>query len=94
MDEKSFLAGRASSAFASIMVDIDGKRVLDVARGRSEQGASELIDRALNPVQQYLVCGVAMDMSAPFAKAVREKLVCADALQNLDREGLEHEREV
>ena len=80
MDEKSFLAGRASSAFASIMVDIDGKRVLDVARGRSEQGASELIDRALNPVQQYLVCGVAMDMSAPFAKAVREKLVCADVV--------------
>ena len=27
-----------------------------------------------------MVCGVAMDMSAPFAKAVREKLVCADVV--------------
>ena len=78
LDEKSFLSGRDSEAFACIMTDLDGQRVLDVSRGRSEAGAAELIDKALNPVQQFMVCGVAMDMSAPFAKAVREKLVCAD----------------
>ena len=78
LDEKSFLSGRDSEAFACIMTDIDGQRVLDVSRGRSEAGAAELIDKALNPAQQFMVCGVAMDMSAPFAKAVREKLVCAD----------------
>lgn len=78
LDEKSFLSGRAPEAFACIMTDIDGQRVLDVSRGRNEAVAEELIDQALNPVQQFLVCGVAMDMSAPFAKAVREKLACAD----------------
>lgn len=78
MDEKSFLAGNRSDSFACIMTDIDGSRVLEVSRGRSEEGATELINRALNPVQQYMVCGVAMDMSAPFANAVRRHLVCAD----------------
>ena len=78
MDEKSFLAGREANAFACLMTDIDKGRVLDVARGRSEDGAKQLIDKALNPVQQCLVCGVAMDMSAPFVKAVRENLPFAD----------------
>lgn len=78
MDEKSFLAGRNSDAFACIMTDIEGHRVLEVSRGRSEEGATALINRALNPVQQYMVSGVAMDMSAPFAKAVRNRLVNAD----------------
>ncbi len=77
MDEKSFLAGRHAESFVCIMTDIDGNRVLEVSRGRSEEGAAELINRALNPVQQYMVSGVAMDMSAPFTKAVRKHLVNA-----------------
>ncbi len=77
MDEKSFLAGRHSESFVCIMTDIDGNRVLEVSRGRSEEGAAELINRALNPVQQYMVSGVAMDMSAPFTKVVRKHLVNA-----------------
>ena len=78
MDEKSFLAGRDSDAFACIMTDLDEGRVLEVSRGRSEEGAKQLIGKALNPAQQCLVCGVAMDMSAPFAKAIRENLPFAD----------------
>lgn len=78
MDEKSFLAGHRSDSFACIMTDIDRHRVLEVSRGRNEAGATELINRALNPVQQYMVSGVAMDMSAPFAKAIRKHLVCAN----------------
>ena len=80
MDEKSFLRGKDSEAFACIMTDIDNRRVLDVARGRSEKGAAALINRALSPLQQYMVCGVAMDMSAPFESAVRKLMPCADVV--------------
>lgn len=80
MDEKSFLKGMKSDAFACIMTDIDNRRVLDVARGRTEKGAEALIEKALTPLQQYMVCGVAMDMSAPFEKAVRKLLPCADVV--------------
>ncbi len=80
MDEKSFLRGKGSEAFACLMTDIDNRRVLDVARGRSEEGAKALIGKALNPMQQYMVCGVAMDMSAPFENAVRELMPCADGV--------------
>ena len=55
-------------------------RVLDVARGRSEKGATALIEKALNPLQQYMACGVAMDMSAPFESAVRKLMPCADVV--------------
>lgn len=80
MDEKSFLRGMKSDSFACIMTDIDNRRVLDVARGRTERGAAALIEKALTPLQQYMVCGVAMDMSAPFEKAVRRGLPCADVV--------------
>lgn len=80
MDEKSFRRGRKADDFACVMTDIEGRRILDVGRGRSEQGAKGLIEKALNPMQRYLVCGAAMDMSAPFEKAVRELLPCADVV--------------
>lgn len=80
LDEKSFQKGREAEAFACVMTDIDGRRVLDVARGRSEAGARALVGKALDPWQQYMVCGVAMDMSAPFEKAVRDMLPCADVV--------------
>ena len=78
LDEKSFLKGKGSDAFACVLTDIDNHRVLDLARGRTEKGAKAVIDKALNPFQQYMVCGAAMDMSAPFEKAVRELMPCAD----------------
>ena len=80
LDEKSFLKGMKSDAFACIMTDIDNRRVLDVARGRTGKGAETLINKALDPFQQYMVCGVAMDMSAPFEKAVHKLLPCADVV--------------
>ena len=78
MDEKSFLAGNRSDAFASILTDLDNSRVLEVVRGRSEEGAVDLLDKALTPRQREMVCGVAIDMSAPYAKAIRENLPNAD----------------
>ena len=64
------------------MADIEGERVLDVVSGRSEESARELIDLALDPIQQEMVCGVAMDMSAPFMKAVRTNLPNADIVND------------
>ena len=78
LDEKSFLKGKEAEAFACVMTDIDNHRILDVARGRTCDGAKDVIEKALNPFQQYMVCGVAMDMSAPFEKAVRKLMPCAD----------------
>jgi len=78
MDEKSFLRGKEADDFACLMTDLDNHRILEVARGRSEEGARALIGKALDPVQQFMVCGVAMDMSAPFQKAVRSLLPNAD----------------
>ena len=78
MDEKSFLRGKKSESFASVMTDLDGHRVLEVVRGRSEGAARELIGKALDPLQRNDVCAVAMDMSAPYEKAVREMLPDAD----------------
>lgn len=80
LDEKSFLHGMRPESFACVMTDLDNGRVLDVSRGRNEEGAKALIDKALTLVQQWMVCGVAMDMSAPFGKAVRDCLVNADVV--------------
>ena len=80
LDEKSFLRGKDAEAFACVMTDIDNHRILDVARGRTCDGAKDVIEKALNPFQQYMVCGVAMDMSAPFEKAVRKLMPCADVV--------------
>lgn len=78
MDEKSFRRGKKADDFACIMTGIEGRRVLDVGRGRNEEGARRLIEKALTPQQRYLVCGAAIDMSAPFEKAIREAMPCAD----------------
>lgn len=78
MDEKAFLKGKKADDFACLMVDLDESRVLEVARGRSTEGAAELIDKALTPHQRRMVCAVAIDMSAPFGKAIRERLENAD----------------
>lgn len=78
MDEKSYLAGRGSGCFASVITDLEGARVLDVERGRSEEAAGRLIGKALTPLQRLMVCGVAIDMSAPFGRAIQKMLPCAD----------------
>lgn len=80
MDEKAFLKGKKADDFACAMVDLDESRVLEVTRGRSAEGAAELIEKALTPWQQQMVCAVAIDMSAPFEKAIRELLPNADVV--------------
>lgn len=74
MDEKSFRSGMKAECFISVMVDLEGGRVLDVERGRSSETAVALIKKALIPSQREKVRNVAIDMSAPYRKAIREML--------------------
>lgn len=98
MDEKSFRHGKRADDFACVMTDIEGRRILDVGRGRSEEGAAALIEKALNPIQRHLVCGAAIDMSAPFEKAIRKAMPCADIVfdkfhvEKLLNEGVDNTR--
>lgn len=79
LDEKSFKKGHR---YVSIAYDIEGHRVLEVKEGRDSEVAEELIKEALSKEQREMVCGVAIDMSAPYAKAIRKLLVNADIVHD------------
>ena len=79
MDEKSFRKGHN---YVSIMNDIDKGRVLDVAEGRDGKVAQELIKSALDDQQREMVCGVAIDMSAPYVSAIKKLLPHADIVHD------------
>lgn len=70
IDEKSF--GRGQS-FVSILTDIDGRRVLEVVPGASEESGRHLIG-TLPREQQEKVAAVAMDRSPAFIAAVEKSL--------------------
>ena len=80
MDEKSFLSGKAAGSFVSVVTDLDRSRVIDVERGRCEKTASALVRKAFTPWQREMVCGVAIDMSAPFGNAIRKLFPNADVV--------------
>lgn len=79
IDEKSFLKGHK---YALLMVDIDGKRILDVVEGRTLESANQLWSRIPEEVRTG-VDAVAMDMwdafitsaktNAPQANIVHDK---------------------
>lgn len=79
MDEKSFRKGHK---YVSILNDIEGSRVLDVVEGREGKAADELIKKALKEDQREMVCGVAIDMSAPYISAIRRLLPHADIVHD------------
>lgn len=79
MDEKSFRKGHR---YISLINDIEGSRVLEVAEGRTGKVAEDLIDKALVEYQREMVCGVAIDMSAPYEKAIRKKFPHADIVHD------------
>lgn len=79
LDEKSFRKGHR---YVSIAYDIEGRRVLEVKEGRDSEVAEELIEQALSKDQREMVCGVAIDMSAPYAKAIRKLLKNADIVHD------------
>ncbi len=79
MDEKSFRKGHN---YISVINDLEGRRVLDVAEGRDGDVAKDLITKSLDENQRELVCGVCIDMSAPYIKAIRENLPEADIVHD------------
>lgn len=79
MDEKSFRKGHK---YVSILNDIEGARVLDVVEGREGKAADKLINKALNEKQREMVCGVAIDMSAPYISAINRLLPHADIVHD------------
>lgn len=79
MDEKSFRKGHN---YISVINDLEGRRVLDVVEGREGNAAKELITKALDEKQREMVCGVCIDMSAPYIKAIREELPEADIVHD------------
>jgi transposase len=66
VDEKSFLKGHK---YASLAVDLDNPRVLDVAEGRSKESATILLEKAVPEKRRKDVKAGAMDMWAPFKDA-------------------------
>jgi transposase len=79
MDEKSFRKGHD---YISILNDLEDVRVIEVVEGREGSAADDLIQKALNEAQREMVCGVAIDMSAPFIKAIRTHLPHADIVHD------------
>jgi transposase len=79
MDEKSFRKGHN---YVSVMNDLEGSRVLDVVEGREGEVAGELILKALDEGQRERVCGVAIDMSAPYMSAIHKYLPNADIVHD------------
>lgn len=79
MDEKSFRHGQS---YVSLVNDLEGGRVLDVAEGRGEEAARRLLKVGLSPQQRDMVCGVALDMSGPFIQAAEDLLPHADIVHD------------
>jgi transposase len=68
LDEKSFRRGQS---YVSLMVDLDGSRVLEVVEERTAAAAEQLW-QTLPESQRQQVQAVAMDMSSAYEKATQE----------------------
>lgn len=79
MDEKSFRSGHN---YISVINDLENSRVLEVVEGREGEAASELITGSLDLKQREMVCGVCIDMSAPYITAIREHFPHADIIHD------------
>ena len=79
MDEKSFRKGHN---YISLINDLENVRVLEVVEGREGSAADDLIVKALDEKQRDMVCGVAIDMSAPYISAIRRHLPNADIVHD------------
>lgn len=78
MDEKSFGKGHN---YVSVMTDIDGQRVLEVAPGRTKE-AAETLWNTLSDEQKAKVKAVAMDMWPAFMTSAAEHVPDADIVHD------------
>jgi len=79
MDEKSFRSGHS---YISVLNDLEQGRVIDVEEGRSSEVAENLLTKGLSEYQREMVCGVSIDMSAPYIKAIEKLLPHADIVHD------------
>jgi transposase len=79
IDEKQFRSGHR---YISLLVDLQGGRVLDVVEERTEVACKALISKALTLRQQSQVAAVAPDMWKAYANAVAEKMPQADIVHD------------
>ena len=78
VDEKSFLKGHR---YATLLCDLDEKRVLDVGRDRKEDSLKELLGR-IPDEQRQEIAAVAIDMWEPYINAVQALLPEADIVHD------------
>ena len=69
IDEKSFLRGQS---YASLLIDLDGSRVLEVTEGRTEEAANALW-QSLSAEQREQILAVTMDMWGPYISSTKEQ---------------------
>lgn len=67
LDEKSFGQGHD---YITVLTDLDGSRVLDVAVDRTQKAAEDLLQTTLTPVQRQAIQAVAADMLPAYGNAV------------------------
>lgn len=79
IDEKSFLKGHS---YASILNDLDKRRVLDVVEGRTIESAKSLLNAGLSEKQKAGIEAIAMDMWDAFMNASGEILPQADIVHD------------
>lgn len=79
IDEKQFRSGHR---YITSMVDLEGKRVLDVVEERTELACTGLIKQALSEDQARTVEAVALDMWPAYANAVVALLEQADIVHD------------
>ncbi|MCB0321076.1 MAG: ISL3 family transposase [Bdellovibrionales bacterium] len=78
IDEKSFLKGHK---YASLMVDIDGARILDVVEGRTLESANSLWQKLPEEVRSG-IDAVAMDMWDAFITSTKTHVPQADIVHD------------
>lgn len=78
IDEKSFLKGHK---YATLMVDIQGARILDVVQERTLEAANQLWEKLPEEVRSE-VDAVAMDMWDAFIKSTKEHAPQADIVHD------------
>lgn len=78
IDEKSFRKGQD---YVSVMTDIDGGRVLEVAPGRTQESADSLW-KTLSEEQREQVAAVAMDMWTAYVNSTEQHVPHADIVHD------------
>lgn len=78
LDEKSFLRGQS---YASLMVDLDGHRVLEVTQGRTEE-ATDALWESLPSEQREQIKAVSMDMWAPYLNSTKKHAPAAEIVHD------------